>query len=243
MNAKQRASNRRRQAEFRARKKEEQLKELTPERVWARNRANLTTDAIQDLESRQYRLAEIAFAMETLIEDLAAGKYVGPPDGTLFPDVLYEEVYAFKKETNPGNLLVVHFNAEDFVDLNLTENKKILALFSTADPEWFDYGYHIRLTYDQYDRFLKCCVNHFRLREGDENIDPVLAERAIREYDARHYRREPIHSHVNLTEEEARKAVRLREIGATKREEEACLREVMKSRREMLRSPINAKTW
>ena len=238
MNAKQRASNRRRQAEFRARKKEEQLKELTPEKVWGRNRANLTAEAIQDLEPRQYRLAEIASAMETLIEDLGAGKYVGPPDGTFFPDALYEEVYKFKNDTNPGNSLVVHFNTEEFVNLHVPENKKIHALFSTADPEWFATGYHTRLTHDRYDRFLKCCVDYFRSHKGDENIDPALADQAIKEFDASHYRREPIHSHVNFTEEEAREAGRLRQIGAGKRKEAACLRDVLKSHREMLRSPI-----
>jgi hypothetical protein len=241
MNAKQRASNRRRQREWRARQKAEQLKELTPEKVWARNRANLTADAIQDLESRQYRLAEIASAMEALIEDLTAGNSVGPPDGTLFPDVLYEEVCAFEKETNPGNL-VVHFDTDEFIKLHLPENKRILGLFWSADPEWFDYGYHTRLTHDRYNRFLKCCVDHFRLHQGNENIDQVLANQAIKEYGASHYRREPILSHVNFTEDGAREAVRLRQIGAEKREEEARLREVLWSQREMLRSPLNPTT-
>ena len=192
--ARERRLNRQHQADYRARQKEEQLKQLVPEKVWTKNRANLPADAIQDLESRQNRLAEIACAIEALIEDLTAGKYVGPPDGTFFPDSLYEEVREFNNETNPDNHLVVHFNAEEFVKLHLPENKKALEIFSEVDPEWFDYGYHTRLTHDRHDRFLKSCVDYFRSHEGDEKIDPVLAEQAIREYDARHLHQELIFS-------------------------------------------------
>src|ERR1700722_15924037 len=98
MNSKQRASNRRRQAEFRARKKEkEKLAALSipGEDIWRRNLDALTVEELAALQARHEAFIDIALPLHGFI------KFVnGSAEDFVFADVAFEAAMNFIQD-NP----------------------------------------------------------------------------------------------------------------------------------------------
>ena len=219
-----RRRNRKYQQEFRDRQKEKlerRFEILTQAGVWTSNRSTLTPEQLQDFESRQARFASLGCSMKETVEGLKTGKYVGPPDGLLFPDLLYREAKTFRTQTDVQPSIdkprliegltvgifsrheVWHPSPDEFVGMQHPDEKRILAMFASVDPDWFTYGFYTRLQTYMWDEFLEAIVGYFHSRPGDENIDWTLANEAIAEWQEIHYYkhqhdRTPV-AHANLT--------------------------------------------
>jgi hypothetical protein len=155
------------------------------QQFWAENRARLDPTELQALEARQAEFVYLAWIVEEVTSKLKPGTLIGPPNGICFPDAVFEEAQAWRLATNPSNRIVWHPNPAEFADLHHPDNKCLLDLFKSADPEWFDLGYYTRFQVGVLDEFVKVVAEFINENPNHPDFDPeisqqILAERAKR---------------------------------------------------------------
>ena len=175
--------------------------------MWQENREALTPSEIADLEARQAEFAYLAYMVKEVTDNLAPDSEIGPPEGLPFFDVLFVEVQEHLDKTNPINprvrRIVWHPSPAEFSELHLPDNKNLLDMFSSADPEWFSYGYYTRFQDGVVDEFVRVVADFIRQNPNHPEIDSdiaasILAERAKREP------RRPVQAAVRNTPEDYR---------------------------------------
>jgi hypothetical protein len=173
------------------------------EKFWLKNRTELTPDQLADLESRQTEFCLLAAKVQEIIDQLRPGVQIGPDrciDYLVYPDVVYEDLKLWLEKTNPNDRVIHHPNDQQFANLHedYSNNAKVLALFSSADPEWFKFGVYTRFDNDVWGKFLNVVGSYLDACPYDENFDPEIVKNILADRDAltpdREQRRQQIHA-------------------------------------------------
>lgn len=172
--------NRRRVQAWRDRqkdKKEKEKSELTADKLWATNLAALDDAERARLLKLQDEMCELVGYMRECVTAFNAGKCI-------FADVTYEDVKKFG-DANGYYDDVDHLSKKDIVGIHWTckeEGSDLITCLFQRDPVYHRLGLYTRLSLFIYRDFIANAARYFLAHVGDENVDPVLAQMCIREF-------------------------------------------------------------
>jgi hypothetical protein len=175
--------------------------------VWAKNKAKLTKEEIAALETRQDEFIRLATQVQDVIDGLPKGRKIDPANGGLaFVDTLYDEcVSGGFVGANDGSKLVFHLMAVELGDLHRNIAGRAYQHFTeNVDAEWFKFGVYTRFLTTMWNEFVDVVARYIIEHSTDENLEKVLCDRILAEYQTHQPRHVAQMTHHNLLESEQR---------------------------------------
>ena len=226
------------------RQREKQAKTLyerakNREQFWADNRAALKPEEVKELERRQAEFLPLIRSVQDVIDGLnLPGAKIGEPDGLPYPDVLFEEVEDYLRQT--GNCRGIHHvDEEEFASIHRPDEQKIRECFYQVDFEWYTYGIFTRFPHYTLRHFVSAVARYIKEHPGDPDFDPEIAQKILIEDRGNAPAPSPVtHNNMLATADngEAYVADVENQYRATERQNS---KELLRARRDMAKEPIN----